>query len=101
MLNWAAFAMKLPMIISGTMAIVQKIKSASGSEKKKAVIEAIPDSISLIEYAAEKNIINDPVVADLISVYIDAEKIALRAREALKAGILERAGQQAEDGGTQ
>jgi len=87
-MNWLTFAMKLPMIISGVMSVVQKIRSASGPEKKAAVIEAIPESVSLIEFAAGRDLLKDATVASLISMYIDAEKVAMTAREALRAGIL-------------
>lgn len=90
-MNWMAFALKLPMVISGLMSIVQKVKDASGETKKQAVLDAIPDSISLVEFAAGRDLLKDETVAGLVSTYIDAEKIALKAREALKAGILAKA----------
>jgi hypothetical protein len=70
------------------MTIVQKIKGAKGDEKKAAVLEAIPESVALAEFGAGRDLLNDAVIRDLISTYIDAEKVAMKAREALKAGIL-------------
>lgn len=93
-MNWMNFALKLPMVISGIMSIVQKVKSASGPDKKAAVLESIPESLSLIEFAAGRDLLKDATIAALVSTYIDAEKIALKAREALKDGILARAAAQ-------
>ena len=90
-MNWMAFALKLPMVISGIMGIVQKVKGASGPDKKAAVLDAVPESLSLIEFAAGRDLLKDGVIAGLVSAYIDAEKVALKAREALKAGILAKA----------
>lgn len=90
-MDWLSFALKLPMIIQGTMVIVDKIKGASGSKKKAAVLEAIPDSVSLIEFAAGRDLLRDAAITELVSAYIDAEKVAMRARELLKAGILAKA----------
>lgn len=90
-MNWMAFALKLPMVISGIMGIVQKVKSASGPDKKAAVLAAVPESLSLIEFAAGRDLLKDESIAQLVSAYIDAEKVALKAREALKVGILAKA----------
>lgn len=89
--SWMTFALKLPGVIAGTMAIINKVKNATGEEKKAAVLAAVPESISLIEFAAEKDILNDATIAQLVSVYIDAEAVALKAREALRLGILSKA----------
>lgn len=88
---WLTLALKLPLIIQGTMAIVEKVKGAKGPEKKAAVLAAIPESISLLEFGAGKDVLNDAAVQQLLSVYIDAEAAALKAREALKAGLLAKA----------
>jgi hypothetical protein len=90
-MDWLQFALKLPMVIGGIMSIVQKVQGASGSQKKAAVLDAIPDSVSLIEFAAGRDLLKDETIAGLVSTYIDAEKVALKAREALKAGILSKA----------
>lgn len=87
-MNWLLFAAKLPAVVSGIMAIVQKVKDAKGSDKKAAVIAAIPESIALAEFGAGRDLLNDKAVADLLSVYIDAEKAAMKAKAALQAGIL-------------
>ena len=90
-MDWLQFALKVPMVVSGIMTIVQKVSSASGPEKKAAVLEAVPESISLVEFAAGRDLLKDESIAQLVSAYIDAEKVALRAREALKSGILAKA----------
>ena len=87
-MNWLSLAMKLPVVIQGAMVIVEKVKAATGSEKKQAVIDAIPDGIGLVEFAAGKDVLNDPAIAELVSAYIDAEKVAMKARAALQAGLL-------------
>jgi len=87
-MNWLQFALKLPMVIAGVMNIVQKVKDAKGPDKKAAVLAAVPESLALAEFAAGRDLLNDPAIAELVSVYIDAEKIAMKARNALKAGIL-------------
>lgn len=86
-MNWIGFALKLPAVIGGIVGIVQKVK-ASGADKKAAVIAALPESIALAEFAAGRDLLNDPAVAELVSALIDAEAGVVKAREALKAGLL-------------
>lgn len=90
-MNWISLATKLPAVIHGAVTVVNSIKNAKGSEKKKAVIDAIPNAIELAEFASEKDLLNDAAVQMLISAAIDAEAAALKAREALRAGILAKA----------
>ena len=85
--NWLAFALKLPAVIGGIVGIVQKVK-ASGADKKAAVIAALPESVALAEFAAGRDLLNDPAVAELVNALIDAEAAVVKAREALKAGLL-------------
>lgn len=87
-MDWLTFATKVPTIIFGAMQVVQKIKGASGPEKKAAVIASIPESIELTEFAIGRDLLNDPAVLALVGAYIDAEKVAMKARDALKAGLL-------------
>ena len=89
-INWGALAMKLPVIISTMVGVVNHIKGAKGSEKKQAVLDAIPSSLELIEFAAGKNILNDPAILQLVGAAIDAEAAALKARDALRLGLLTR-----------
>ena len=86
-MNWMAFALKLPAVIGGIVGIVEKVK-ASGADKKAAVIAALPDSIALAEFGAGRDVFNDPAVAKLRDSLIDAEAAVVKAREALKAGLL-------------
>ena len=90
-MNWIAFATKLPVLIHGVVSVVQKIKGATGAEKKQAVIDSIPESLGLVEFAAGKDILSDENIMKLVSAAIDAEAAALKAREALKAGLLAKA----------
>ena len=90
-MNWIAFALKVPALIQGGVSVVQHIKNAKGSEKKQAVLDSIPTSIELAEFAAGKDLLNDASIQVLISAAIDAEAAALKAREALKMGILAKA----------
>lgn len=84
----AGFAVKLPLVIRGTMTIVEKIKGADGKAKKDAVLESVPEAIAIAEYAAGKDLLNDPVIQELMSAYVDAEAAAMKAKAALQAGIL-------------
>lgn len=86
-MNWMAFALKLPAVIGGIVGIVEKVK-ASGGAKKAAVLAAVPESVALAEFAAGRDLLNDPAVAELVSAVIDAEAAVLKAREALRAGLL-------------
>lgn len=90
-MDWFLLATKLPLVISGIMSIVDRIK-APGAEKKAAVLAAIPESVALAELLAGKDLVNDEALAQLISAYIDAEAVALKAKAALQAGIRARAG---------
>lgn len=87
-MNWLSFALKLPVIIAEAMRIVQLIKNATGPEKKAAVLASIPSAVEMAEFGAGRDVLNDAVIAELMSVYIDAEKVAMKAKEALRAGIL-------------
>ena len=86
-MNWIAFALKLPAVIGGIVGIVEKVK-ASGPDKKAAVMAALPESIALAEFAAGRDLLNDPGVAALVRAVIDAEAAVVKARAALKAGLL-------------
>ena len=86
-MNWIAFVLKLPAVIGGIVSIVEKVK-ASGPDKKAAVIAALPESIALAEFAAGRDLLNDPAIAQLVSALVDAEAATVKAREALKAGLL-------------
>ncbi len=89
--NWGAIAVKLPTIISTAVSIVDHVKSAKGPEKKQAVLDAIPTSMELIEFAAGKDLLNDPAIMELVSAAIDAEAAVVKARGALRSGLLAKA----------
>lgn len=86
-MNWLAFASRLPEVIKASMIVVDRLK-VPGKTKKEKVIEAIPAAIPIVEQAAAKDLINDPAVAELLSVYIDAQHAADKAKAALQSGIL-------------
>ncbi len=85
--NWLDIALKLPGIVAGAVKIADKFK-VPGVDKKAAVIDSIPESEQLIEYALSKDVFNDPAIASLVSALVDAEAAVLKARNALKAGLL-------------
>ena len=87
-MNWLGLLVKLPAVIEGTVRIVDRVKDARGADKKAAVLESIPESIALAEFTAERDLLNDPAIAELIGALIDAEVAVTRARAALKAGLL-------------
>ena len=90
-MNWLAFAAKVPAIIHGAVQVVDHIKNAKGADKKRAVIDAIPTSIELVEFAAGRDLLNDLAIAQLVSAAVDAEAAALKARTALRDGLLAKA----------
>ena len=85
-MNLGLFVQVLPQIIRGSVAIVDHIKG--GSNKKKAVLEAIPAGLALAELGAGKDLLKDEAIAALVSDYIDAEAAVLHAKQVLQAGIL-------------
>lgn len=90
-MNWLAFAVKVPELIKGTMLVVDKIKDAPGPSKKAAVIDSVPAALALSEFAAGRDVFNDPAVLELVSAYIDAEHAAQKAKHALHEGLLAKA----------
>lgn len=88
-MNWALFATKLPSVVQALVHLYGKVKVA-GPDKKAALLDILPGSMELAEFAAGKDIFNDPEVMKLISALIDAEAAVLKAREAVKAGLLAR-----------
>jgi hypothetical protein len=80
---------KLPIIITGIMAIVEKFK-VPGANKKAVVLAAIPESLELAELLAGRDLLNDPVVKDLISDYIDAEARVINIKNKLRTVLVAR-----------
>jgi hypothetical protein len=89
-MNWFEFASKVPLVVNGVMSIVHRVKGADKSDKVNAVLTAVPESVSLVEFAAGKDVFNDPEIAALLTALAHAEHAVLEARDALKAGILAR-----------
>jgi len=91
-INWIAIATRAPGIIAEAVKITQNFK-VPGADKKAAVLKSLPEAEALIEAGAHKDIFNEPAIAALVSAAIDAEAAALKAREALAAGLLAKAAQ--------
>ena len=87
-MDWLAFALKVPAIIRGAVEVVDHVKGAHGAEKKQAVLAAVPTLIDLAEFAASKDLLNDGAIQQLMGAVIDAEAAALKARHALRDGLL-------------
>ena len=85
-------ATKLPGIIAGAVHLVDGVKGLNGADKKKQVLEkVVPDAIEMIEAGAGKDLFNDPAIMQLMSAYNDAEAAVLKAKDALRQGILNKA----------
>ena len=72
-MNWVAFALKVPSIITGAMQVVEKVKGAKGPAKSAAVKEAIRDSVVLAELGMDKDLLNDAEVEAAVQAVIDAQ----------------------------
>lgn len=82
---------KLLVIIPTLVRVIETIRGAgNGQAKKEEVIRQLPELISLGEFAFDRDLLNDANVMELVSALIDAEKAVLKAREALRAGIVNK-----------
>jgi len=79
-MNLAEFVTKLPAVIMGIMAIVERVRNAKGAEKHRAVVEALPESAALAEFATGRDLFNDETLAALRDEFIAAEALVLNAR---------------------
>jgi hypothetical protein len=85
---------KLVVLVPAVVNIVEKIRGAgNGAAKKAEVIAQIPEVLRLTEYAADKDLFNEPAIAHLVDALLEAEVAAMKAREALKQGLLNKAPQ--------
>jgi hypothetical protein len=82
------FVSKLILVTPGIINIVNLVKGADDKNKRDAIGAAIGLSVSLAEFAAEKDLLNDENVGKLYQAYLDAEHAVAKAREALKASLL-------------
>ena len=87
-MDWAKYLVKLPLVVTGVTGIINMVKGASDSDKKEAIRSAVMTSVSLAEYAADKDLLQDEQVAKLFNALLDAEMAVAKAREALKMGML-------------
>lgn len=91
-LDFFKIAEKLVVIVPAIVNLVQKIRGAgNGAAKKAEVIAQIPEILQLTEYAADRDIFNEPAIAQLIDALLEAEVAVMSARAALRAGLLNRA----------
>jgi hypothetical protein len=84
-----ATIIKIQSLIGIGVALVDKLK-APGADKKKVLIEGLPDALAKSELALGINLFNDPEIAKLVGAVIDAEAAVVKAQGALKAGLLTR-----------
>ena len=89
-MDWGKFALKLPLVISGIVGIVNKVKGASKEDKLQAVLDSVPESVSLAEFSVDKDFLNDPAIAQLVTAVVDAEHVLQEARAALKQGVVNK-----------
>lgn len=86
-----AIAMRIVSLLPTFVAAVDKIKGAKGADKKQAVIDSIDDFIQMAEVGYGKDFLNDAAILALRDAAIDAEAAALKARNAYKMGLLNKA----------
>lgn len=86
------FVSKILPVVEGITAIVNRVKGASKEDKVSAVLNSIPDSVALAEYAAGKDLLNDAEVARLLAALVEAEHTVADARTALKNILVQKAG---------
>lgn len=91
-------AFKLPSIIAGAVSIQDNVKKA-GKDKFTAVASQVDEAADLIEYAAGKDLFLNENLAALRDAAIEAEVAALKARNALRQGILNHAQALPDDNG--
>jgi hypothetical protein len=89
--KWAVVGLKFIPYVGAFVNAAEKIKVAKGSEKKQRVLDAVALGIEATEFAADRDILNDPKVVEATAKYIDAvvalqNAIALskQAREGVK-----------------
>lgn len=84
------FVAKLPLVVFGLVGIVNKVKGADKSAKVDAVLLAVPESLSLAEFAVGKDLLNDSEVAAFLKALVDAEHAVAEAKDALKAVLVRK-----------
>lgn len=84
------FVAKLPLVVFGLVGIVNKVKGADKGAKVDAVLQAVPESLALTEFAAGKDLLNDAEVVNFLKALVAAEHAAAEARDALKAILIKK-----------
>ncbi len=87
-MDWAQYILKVPAVVAGITGIINMVKGASDKDKKEAVMAAVMTSVSLAEYVASKDLLKDEQISKLMSSVVEAEMAVLKARDALKEGLL-------------
>jgi hypothetical protein len=90
MADYLKYVAKLPAVVAGITGIVNLVRNASDADKKDAIRAATLASVSLAEFAVEKDVLNDQTIMKLVDALIDAEAAVIKARTALKEGILNK-----------
>jgi len=90
-IDFGKLAGKLMVIIPSLVHIVEQIRGAgNGRAKKEEVVRKIPELIELGEFAVDRDFLNDANVIELVSALVDAEAAVLKARAALRAGLVNK-----------
>jgi hypothetical protein len=85
------FVSKLLPVVEGISKIVHRVKDAPKADKVEAILNSVPESIALAEFAAGKDLLNDAEVAKLLAALVEAEHAVADARDALKNAIVAKA----------
>lgn len=72
MKNWVDIGLRVVSVIGTLIQGVERVRKASGPEKKAAVLEAIAAGVPALEFALDKDFLNDPKVLEAASAYVDA-----------------------------
>lgn len=85
---------KLVVIVPAVVNIVEKVRGAgNGAAKKAEVVAQIPEMLRLTEYGIDKDLFNDPAIIALVDALLEAEVAVMKARAALKLGLVNKAPQ--------
>lgn len=72
--------------------VQDKMKGATGAEKKKAVMEGLLDALKLVEASTGKDLLNDKAVKELLDDIVEAEVKVMKLREKFQAVIASAGG---------
>lgn len=72
MKNWVDIGLRVVSVIGTLIQGVERVRKASGPEKRAAVLEAVAAGVPALEFALDKDFLNDPKVLEAAGNYIDA-----------------------------